>query len=152
VLPKSPATDEIYSAYCTARGIAVLDYDTVSFGDSSAMADQLGHLVVSGQKRASAGLRRDFDDTSFPKVGGHVVVLDGTGKPLCIFETTEVRTGPLSSVDDAFAWDEGEGDRTRTWWLKAHTEFFTRQAISEGFVFHPDIETVFERFKVVWPV
>ena len=32
-----------------------------------------------------------------------------------------------------------------------HTNFFTRQAEAEGFDFHPDIETVFERFKIVWP-
>jgi uncharacterized protein YhfF len=84
-------------------------------------------------------------------VGGHVVVVDGRGEPMSIFQTTEVRVAPLSSVDDAFAWDEGEGDRTRDWWLAAHAEFFTRQAANEGFEFHPDIETVFERFKVVWP-
>ncbi len=79
------------------------------------------------------------------------MVVDGKGEPLCIFQTTEVRIGPLNSVDDAFAWDEGEGDRSRAWWLDAHTEFFMRQAECEGFVFTEVIETVFERFKLVWP-
>jgi uncharacterized protein YhfF len=148
---KSPATDQIISNYCKSCGIACPDYDVVAFGDSSKMADELGHLVLTGQKRASAGLRRDFDDVSLPRIGGLVVVLDGKGVPLCIFQTTEVRISALSSVDDAFAWDEGEGDRTRAWWLRAHTDFFTRQAAHEGFEFHPDIQTVFERFKVVWP-
>jgi uncharacterized protein YhfF len=151
-MQKSSATDKFFSAFCKSRVIASPDYDVVAFGDSPAMADELGQLVLSGQKRASAGLRRDFDDASLPRVGGHVVVLDGRDVPLCVFQTTEVRIGPLSSVDDTFAWDEGEGDRTLAWWLKAHTEFFVRQAVSEGFEFHPDLETVFERFKVVWPV
>jgi uncharacterized protein YhfF len=58
---------------------------------------------------------------------------------------------PLSEVDAAFAWDEGEGDRTRDWWLDAHHRYFARQAAREGFELDDDILTVFERFEVVWP-
>ena len=39
---------------------------------------------------------------------------------------------PLPQVDEAFAWDEGEGDRTREWWLDAHRRYFARQAMREG--------------------
>jgi uncharacterized protein YhfF len=49
-----------------------------------------------------------------------------------------------------FAWDEGEGDRSRTWWMEAHKRYFSRQAARERFVMHDDIETVFERFELVW--
>ena len=63
---------------------------------------------------------------------------------------------PLIDVDDAFAWDEGEGDRTRDWctrdwWLSAHREYFSAQARREGFDMFEMIETVFERFEIVWP-
>ena len=34
---------------------------------------------------------------------------------------------PLSEVDEAFAWDEEEGNRTREWWLNAHRRNFARQ-------------------------
>jgi uncharacterized protein YhfF len=149
--PKSPATDAYFATYRTAHAIASPDYDIVAFGDSPEMADELGQLVLHGPKRATAGLRRDFTDDDLPRVGGHVVVVDGRSEPLCIFQTIEVRVGHLSSVDNSFAWEEGEGDRSREWWLKAHTEFFMRQAAGEGFDFSPDVETVFERFKVVWP-
>ena len=38
---------------------------------------------------------------------------------------TQVTIKPLSQVDEAFAWDEGEGDdRTRDWWLAAHRPLF----------------------------
>jgi uncharacterized protein YhfF len=150
---KTSETDAVWHSYCTSIGVSAQDYEVVAFGDSPAMADELGQLIATGPKRASAGLYRDFesDSASLPKVGGHVVVIDGRGKPLCIFRTTEVRIGPLSSVDDAFAWDEGEGDRSRVWWLKAHTDFFTRQAEREAFEFSIEIQTVFERFEVVWP-
>ena len=59
---------------------------------------------------------------------------------------------PLASVDDQFAWDEGEGDRSRTWWLAAHRRYFARQAARQGFAMSDDIATVFERFELVWPL
>ena len=68
-----------------------------------------------------------------------------------IWRTTEVRIGPLNSVDERFAWDEGEGERTRDWWLSAHRRFFGRRAAAEDFQMHDEIETMFERFEVVWP-
>jgi len=78
-------------------------------------------------------------------------VLGGDGRPLAVVYTTEVRVGPLSSVDDRFAWDEGEGDRTRAWWLDAHTRYFTRQCAAMGLAFSGDTGVVFERFELVWP-
>ena len=150
---KSAQTEKFWDAFCRNCAITNADYEVVAFGDSPAMADELGLLILNGPKRATAGLYSDFegDIGSLPKVGAYVVVIDGKAAPLCIFQTTEVRIGPLSSVDEKFARDEGEGDRTREWWLAAHTEFFQRQAEREGFECTPDIETVFERFKVVWP-
>jgi len=78
-------------------------------------------------------------------------VLGGDGEPLAVLRTTDVRVGPLSSVDDSFAWDEGEGDRTRGWWLDAHTRFFARECEAMGWAFTDDIDVVFERFELVWP-
>ena len=62
-----------------------------------------------------------------------VMMLDGERHPPFIWRTTEVTIKPLSQADEAFAWDEGEGDRTRDWWLDAHRRYFARQASREGF-------------------
>lgn len=35
--------------------------------------------------------------------------------------------------------------------MAAHVAFFEREAARGGVEMHPDIETVFERFDVVWP-
>ena len=130
-----------------------IPYDVVAFGDGPAMATELAALVVEGTKRATASLLRDYaDGKAPPRVGDFAVVVDGSGKPCCIFRTTEVRIGPLMTVDERFAWDEGEGERTRAWWLEAHRGYFGRQARREGFEMRDDIETVFERFEVVWPL
>jgi uncharacterized protein YhfF len=80
------------------------------------------------------------------------MMLDGEGCPRLIWRTTDVTIKPLSQVDEAFAWEEGEGDRTRDWWLDAHRRYFSRRASRDGFEFEEDIPTVFERFEVVWPV
>ena len=76
------------------------------------------------------------------------IATDGSMRPRALLETTDARIGPLSSVDEAFAWDEGEGDRTREDWLDAHTRYFSRTLPGAGLTFHPDILVVFERFTV----
>jgi uncharacterized protein YhfF len=123
------------------------------FGDSREMADELLALVLAGTKRATAGLVRDhvLDSEPLPRVGGHWVVCDGSGAPRCVLRSVELRVGPLDSVDEAFAWDEGEGDRTRSDWLTAHLAYFTRTQEARGEVWSDDLEVVFERFSVVWP-
>ena len=115
--------------------------------------DRLARLVIAGIKRATASLVRDYGDgrEPMPKPGDFVMILDGEGRPRFIWRTTELMIKPLSEVDEAFAWDEGEGDRTRDWWLDAHRRYFARQAIREGFEIDHAILTVFERFEVVWP-
>jgi uncharacterized protein YhfF len=123
------------------------------FGDSPALADELLALVLAGTKRATAGLVRDHvhESDPLPRIGSHWVVCDGDGTPRCILRTTELRLGTLASVDDAFAWDEGEDDRTRTSWLAQHLAYFTRTQAARGESWSDDLEVVFERFRVVWP-
>ena len=87
-----------------------------------------------------------------PQPGDFVIMRNGVGRPRFICRTTEVSIKPLSEVDEAFAWDEGEGNRTRDWWLDAHRRYFARQATREGFEMDDEILAVFERFEVVWPL
>ncbi len=145
--------DKFWRGYREAAGLRHDDYDVVAFGDDPEMATELAELTVAGIKRATAGLVRQFgpDGEPSPAVGGYVILLDGAKRPRAIWRTTEVRTGPLNSVDERFAWDEGEGERTREWWLSAHRLFFGGRAAARGFQMHDEIETIFERFEVVWP-
>lgn len=120
------------------------------FGDSVELADELIHLVVNGPKRATASAVADYeaDGLPLPEVGDLSIATDGTGRPRAVLRTTDVRVGPLSSVDDAFAWDEGEGDRTRATWLHDHQRFFRRHLPTIGVEYHDDLPTVFQRFEV----
>jgi uncharacterized protein YhfF len=130
------------------------NYVVGSFGDSPEMATKLADLAMAGIKKATASLARDYDDgrDPMPKHGDFIMMLDGEGRTRFIWRTTEVTIKPLIEVDEAFAWDEGEGDRTRDWWLDAHRRYFARQATREGFEMDDEILAVFERFDVVWPL
>jgi uncharacterized protein YhfF len=153
--PKTEQVKAFWKAYRESSGAGDGDYDVVAFGDSPAMADELAALVVAGTKRATASLLLEYSDDGkppVPKVGDLVVVADGGGAPMCIWRTTDIEIKPLIAVDDRFAWDEGEGDRSREWWLSAHRSYFARQAARDGFRMHDDIDTVFERFEIVWPL
>jgi hypothetical protein len=55
------------------------------------------------------------------------------------------------NYDEAFAWDEGEGDRTRQDWLALHVRYFAARATAESFTFDESMPAVFERFTLVWP-
>ncbi len=153
----SPATssrsdsDTFFESYRCATG-ATGRHQVVAFGDSGAMKDELAALALNGTKRATAALLREFvSDEPIPFVGAHVVLLDGHDRPCAVWRTTEVRVGRLDDVDEAFAWDEGEGERTRADWLQMHRRYFGRMAIREVFEMNDAIPTVFERFEIVWP-
>jgi uncharacterized protein YhfF len=78
-------------------------------------------------------------------------VLDGADRPRAIWRTRTVDVKSLKEVDSAFAWDEGEGDRTRADWLAMHVRYFTAQSEARGFAFNDSMPAVFERFTLVWP-
>ena len=150
---RSAAVQEFWLEFCRRHGVDPDQrYDVFSFGDSPRMADELAALVVAGPKRATAGLLSDFgpDAEPLPEVGVHSVVLDGRGRPACVIRTTEVVVKPLREVDAAFAWDEGEGDRTLDGWLAGHRAYFTRDLARRGLPFTDDLPTVFERFELRW--
>lgn len=122
------------------------------FGDSAELADELLEIVIHGPKRATASsvAGYELESEALPEPGLLTVATDGSGRARAVLRTTDVRVGPLSSVDDAFAWDEGEGDRTRATWLNDHHAYFRRYHASLGIEFDPDMPTIFERFEVLY--
>ncbi len=120
------------------------------FGDSVELANELLALVLSGVKRATAGSVAEYEaeGEALPQVGDFEIALDGTMRPRAVLQVTDVRVGPLSSVDEQFAYDEGEGDRSREYWLNAHTTFFERLLSGMGIEFDLHMPTIFQRFDV----
>jgi uncharacterized protein YhfF len=124
-----------------------------AFGDNPALADELGTLVVQGIKTATASLEQEYEPAGsdpLPRKGDLSVILDGTNQPLCIIETTEIRVLPFGQVDPAFAWDEGEGDRSLAFWRSEHTKYFGRVCQQIGCTLDDGLPVVCERFQVVY--
>lgn len=126
--------------------------DAFHFGDHPQLVDDLLGLVLIGQKRATATGLAELEHEGLPiqQVGDRWIVCDGRSRPRIVGLTTDVRIGSLQSVDDQFAWDEGEDDRTRATWLEQHTIYFERTYEAAGLDFHDHIDVVFERFDVVY--
>jgi uncharacterized protein YhfF len=112
-----------------------------AFGDGPALADELLDLVIRGLKTATCSTE-DEPNTSSP--GERWIVLDGSGEPRCVIETTEVTYRRFGEVDAAFAHEEGEGDRSLTYWRQAHRNYFGRQG-----KFREDMMLMCERFRLV---
>ncbi|NRG39483.1 ASCH domain-containing protein [Rathayibacter sp. VKM Ac-2804] len=141
--PDRAAAEELWAAYrAQAPGVPAELPLVESFGDSVEQADELLALVRRGVKTATASL---IGDEPVPEVGDHWIACDGAGVARVVLRTLEIRLGALDSVDDAFAWDEGEKDRSRASWLAGHRRYFER--VSPGGVG----TVVFERFRLVWP-
>jgi uncharacterized protein YhfF len=118
------------------------DLESFSFGDSPALADKLLELVLIGRKTATCWAASEGDKGV--EVGKRWIVKDGQGRARAVLETVEVTRRRFEEVDDSFAHDEGEGDRSLASWRRAHTNYFTRRG-----EFAPGMDVYCERFRLV---
>jgi len=158
VLDSSVRKDERIERYWTefraaVRLPAATPYQAWCFGDSPQLAHELVEQVLNGPKRATAGLAA-FNDAlpgAAPAPDGYSVVTEHDGTPRAVVRTTSVERRAFRDVDAAFAWDEGEGDRTLADWKDGHRRYFTRELARLGRPFHEDLEVDLERFEVLYP-
>lgn len=127
-------------------------YEAHQFGDSSALADELGDLILNGVKTAtcSALWEWEAEGSDLPKVGAKTIVLDGNKNPLCIIETTAIAIRAFNEVDTHFAYEEGENDRSLESWRKEHWNYFSRVLPDIGKQPTPEMLLVCEWFRIVY--
>jgi len=152
----TPQTDAYFARLLAESGLRADRYDVVAFGSDEATQDELAGLVLHGPKRATTSALRDYrpggpEGERVPQSGDHCVVVDGHDTPRAVYRSTRVDIVRFGDVDEAFAWDEGEGDRSLADWREGHIRYFARDAARAGWVFDEDTEVVLERFTVVWP-
>jgi uncharacterized protein YhfF len=113
------------------------------------VATELAALVLAGTKRATASLHAEYlaEDEPLPQPGDLWIVTDGTGAPVCVTRTASVELRRYADVDEAFAHEEGENDRTLAGWRRAHDWYFA----SIGHPVDDDTMLVLERFEKLWP-
>ena len=131
----------------------VTEYTVEHFGDSKRLANDLLGIVLSGKKRATAELVADFIDRG--NAGAphriHWIACDGDGLPSVIIRSTELRIGPFTSVDAAFARDEEK--TTKPWKVGSVNTAATGYASPPQPVGHGRRTTRLSlNAQVVWPL
>lgn len=116
-------------------------------------ANLCAELIRSGQKTATCSLNFWYESGAepLPTVGHLQVVVDWSGKPICIIEIDSVELCHYNKVTAKFAQAEGEGDRSLQWWREAHWRFFTAECLELNIEASEDMLLVLERFHVVYP-
>ena len=122
-------------------------YGLVFYFGSKQTAQKLAALVIEGTKTASGSV---YNDQPLWKPGNYSVVTDGRDHPVCIIEDTEVKVIPFDEVDERYAYDYGEGDRTLDEWRKGYWDQILAESARTGR--KPSLKTpiVCGRFRVVY--
>lgn len=125
--------------------------DAFHFADK-ADATAIAALVVAGIKTATGSLLwvYEAEQKTLPQPGDYNIITDGNDVPVCIIVTTEVRIIPFNEVDEAFAYDGGEGDRSLEDWQSMYNEYIQSECLRINRSPDPAIPMVCERFKVVY--
>ena len=109
-------------------------YVVDQFADTPEAATKVGKLVRDGVKTTTSSLVWGLEHIGqpLPKVGNIELIVDGNGEPLCIIELTEVEIKPFNAVDEQFAYEYGEGERTLSYWLRDNWEYLSRCVMKSG--------------------
>ena len=118
------------------------ELESFGFGDSPELMDELLELVLTGKKTATCWAASEGDKGA--AIGKRWIAKDGQGRRRVVLETVELTRRQFGEVDAAFAYDEGEDNRTLADWRAAHTAYFTGRG-----EFSPDMELYCERFRLV---
>lgn len=102
----------------------------LELGTPGGLREELNGLVLSGQKRATAGLLLEYaqDGEALEHVGELLALLDDDGRALAAIEVTDVQVRRFADVTWEFAAAEGEGDEDLEHWRVGHQGYWAAQA------------------------
>lgn len=127
-------------------------YEAWYFGNTRAMADELGQLVKSGDKCGTTSLNYWYEEEGErrPEAGDINIITNYEGEAICIMMVKKITIKPFSEVDEAFAYVEGEGDKSLEYWRNEHIRFFSLSLEEENMKFDESMEVVCEEFEVIF--
>ncbi len=127
-------------------------YEAFHFDDNEKHANLLADLVLSGTKRATAGLLWTYESAQKkpPESGALSVVTNWRSEPLCVIESTRVAIVPFNEVTERFAATEGEGDKSLKQWREVHWAYFSRECKRIGKVPNESMPVICEEFDVLY--
>ena len=122
------------------------------FGNTANLAAELGALVASGRKTATAA----YDDVyshykiERPQMGDTEIICDFAGSLLAVIEISDLRVIPFEEVGADHARLEGEGDRSLEHWRRIHREYFEAEGEAIGVPFSDGSLILCQRFRLVY--
>src|SRR5262245_33214594 len=99
----------------------------IEFGTPGEMRRRLVDLVVNGNKRATAGLRSEYEAEHEPleHVGERLAVVDDDGRRVVTVRVLEVVVSRFRDVPDRFALAEAEGDLNAEDFRASHARYWS---------------------------
>ena len=101
----------------------------IEFGTKGDLREKLNALVLSGVKRATAGiLEWDYQAQGEPIefVGEQLAVLDSAGLHIATIKATKVEVVRFAEVPDEFGLAEGEGDMSGDDFRVSHRRYWSK--------------------------
>lgn len=120
---------------------------TIEFGTPGESRQKLIDFILHGNKRATAGLLRDYEAENEPleHVGEVLAMIDNDGQVVGKLKITRVEVLPFIDVPDEFAIAEAEGDLCAADFRQSHREFWE----AEGETISDDTEIVTLYFNLL---
>ena len=132
------------------------DLPVAEFAFPGPLRDQLVAAILAGEKTTTSGLVADYEHENepLPAPGLRQVVVDSSGRPVAVIETTAVRVMRLADVDTDHALGEGEGFTSVSEWRAGHEQFWhsaeMRQALGDpAFTVGDDTLVVATEFRLI---
>jgi uncharacterized protein YhfF len=128
-------------------------YDWGPFGDTDEDAEICATLVKAGIKTATSALLWEYEagNEKLPALGDLSIVTGRGDIPQCVIEITETVIKAFNQVDEQFAFDYGEWDRSLASWRKGNWAYFSNVCNALGLTPHESMPLICQRFRVVYP-
>jgi uncharacterized protein YhfF len=120
---------------------------SIEFGAPGESREKLNNFILHGNKRATAGLFKDYEEEGEPLeyVGEQLAMLDNNGVHIATLEVTRIEVLRFIDVPDEFALAEAEGDLDAADFRASHLAFWGR----EGEDINDDTEIVTLYFNLI---
>lgn len=155
--PLNPATESFWRQYLDAAPDASSArrwfYEAFRIGATADSADDGAVLITRGIKTATSSLLWEYEaqHKPLPQVGSLSILENGRHDPVCVVETTELVTQPFREVDQLFAYEYGEWDRSLKSWRLRCWRIFLDRCQELGREADHTMPLVCERFRVIYP-
>ena len=120
-------------------------------GENELDSSILGLLVANGKKSASSSLLVEFTkgEVTLPKVDNQSVIIDWSGRVLCLIRTVDVKILPFKEVGESHAAKEMLGDGTLEYWQDVYWDLFGQVCENYGDEADEEMDVVCESFEVI---